>query len=672
MRVEMNHAPEGLTERGGRPKGPRPALVLLYLLAGFLFAQVHFQSTRESPQATLAALASGRAYPRFQRRVLVPLLARALSDALGLNLRFCFLLIEFAAAVGLLAAYGTFAARFIGDRVGRRLSFLLLYPLLWNSCVLARQYFPSETPAALLFVLGINCLMSRRTLWLWLVFGLACLNRETSLALALACLVARPAGEPRRTAVARAAGMALVWLAARAWLAASFPAPVGVAVWPSRVAYNLEFLRALGRLERYARPCLLLFGGAWLAAPFAWKRLPRPVKGLVLLALPYGLVVFWTDWLWRGESYPELVPIVFAPALFWLRAGLPAWGLRRRAAQSGEAGAAAPGWSRAFPTIAAWLGAGAAAERIRRLPWHWMAVCVLLAYACVRVHAAATVEFMDNTREALAMGYAPRPFQYRILVPWAAGEISRYAVVNLRTAMNAVNTAFVCLLLFAYRSYLTPLTGRRDASRLCFLILWPILFNYAALNRLYYPADLPGIAFFVVGAVCLRRRQWALYYAVFCLATFNRETSCFLTFLMLFTQWRRGRAGRLLAHAAAQFAIWAAIKVWLAWTFRDNPGPALFENQMHGNLQSVLRLLCLRPDALRYLLVFGLAWAAVPWALPRLPPFHRRALLVAIPFLVGMSIVGNLLEVRIYGELIPLVTAPAIVWVREKAREGAL
>ena len=49
--------------------------VLSYLLAAFLFTKVHLQSTRESPQATLEALASGTAQPFFRPRLLVPLLA---------------------------------------------------------------------------------------------------------------------------------------------------------------------------------------------------------------------------------------------------------------------------------------------------------------------------------------------------------------------------------------------------------------------------------------------------------------------------------------------------------------------------------------------------------------------------------------------------------------------
>ncbi len=38
----------------------------------------------------------------------------------------------------------------------------------------------------------------------------------------------------------------------------------------------------------------------------------------------------------------------------------------------------------------------------------------------------------------------------------------------------------------------------------------------------------------------------------------------------------------------------------------------------------------------------------------------KRLLLILVPFLVGMSIVGVMDEMRIYGEIIPLITASAL------------
>jgi hypothetical protein len=42
-----------------------------------------------------------------------------------------------------------------------------------------------------------------------------------------------------------------------------------------------------------------------------------------------------------------------------------------------------------------------------------------------------------------------------------------------------------------------------------------------------YLSDLAAVLFFVTGLICLKRDRLFAHYAVFVLATLNRETSCF-------------------------------------------------------------------------------------------------------------------------------------------------
>ena len=557
--------------------------VVSYLLAAFLFTKIHFQSTRESPQASLVALASGTAHPSLQHRSLVPPLAEQLARVLPIGLQGAYGFIEFVAVALLLVGYRRFLAEFLERRTATIFAPLLLYPMLWNQVGLSTQYFPSEVPATLLFMWGLNCIRSRRTALLYVVVLLACLNRETSPVLALACIAARPKRETWARTLTTATGVVVVWVCVRAvlvqWSLADPPRLLDTA----HVTRNLRFLGSVARFELHVRRYLLLFGGSWIAIPFMWRGLPQHVKWLSLLALPYGLAVFCTASLRHGGNFPELIPLLFAPALLWLREGMCTWGTKPR-------------------------HCGGAFVHLATRSWHWLLVALLTSYCCVRVHERATVEFMDNTRATFASGTAPKPFQYRALVPFLADQLRCTWGTGLRASMNGMNTLFLCVLLFAFRAYIRPIVGRRPAYGLCFLILVPILFNYCGLNNLYYPADLASIALFVLGALCMRRGQWPAYYVVFVLATLNRETSCFLTFLLLLTQWPRGRKGVVVLHCAAQLAIWIALKAWLAWVFRDNPGAAVFENQLRGNWGNALRLLKLDPTALQYLLTFGLLW----------------------------------------------------------------
>ena len=86
--------------------------------------------------------------------------------------------------------------------------------------------------------------------------------------------------------------------------------------------------------------------------------------------------------------------------------------------------------------------------------------------------------------------------------------------------------------------------------------------------------------------------------------------------------------------------------------YASNPGPGLFLNQFSNNL-------AILSDPLKAGLLlsnFGFVWIAVVFYFRFIKDhFVKRSLLVVFPFFCGMMIVGNLPELRIYGELIPVI-----------------
>jgi len=635
---------------------------LLCLLAGFMFTRIHFNSTLESARASLSALAAGTAAKPYQCRVLAPLVARGLVTVLPLDWRIACGSVEFAAVVGLLAAYRRLLVRLFSPSRSFLYALLLLYPMLWNLCLFPRHYSPDPVPAALFLVLGVNALLDRRLLTFYLIYLLACLNRETALVLAVASALFRPQGETWRATFARTGLLVGTWVCVMVCLSVIFLSNRGARFGTPHWRRNLALLWDLVRLRGDALPFLFILGGAWAPALVAWRRLDGLAKRLALLGVCTGLGMFFLDFAQNTANYSELIPCVFTASLVWLDVG------RRR--EEGDAACepcpaqTSHAWlGRVLPTLSLLVGSRRSiVVRARALPWRWLLLCALLSYTCVRVHARATVDFVVGSRSLLCAGQALRPFQYRVLVPFLGKWLAWATIMDLRASLNAINTLAVFVLVVSYRALLQSVVGERLSYMLNLAILAPILCNYCALGDLYYPSDLPAITFFVLGALCIQQRRWGLYYLLFVLATLNRETCCFLTFLLLFTQWRRMRSSALVGHCAAQLVIWAAIKALLAWRFQANDGVVMFENQVSWNLAHLAMLLTLRPTVLQYLLTFGLAWAAVPWAWRDLPDFHRRALFVALPFFASMSIVGRLTEVRIHGELVPVVTTAAVVW----------
>lgn len=593
----------------------------MYLLAALLFTKIHFRSVEPKSLATRTG-------------TLISRIASGVSTISAADLTVIHQIIEVLAVAALLFAFRASVSRLMLECSATVWSLLILYPMLLNHCVLAEHRSPSEIPAILFFVLALNCILAGRDLLLCVVFLLGCLNRESHLLVALVALVIRQPQERWTKALLRSAMLIAMWLCVRAYLRGSpwvgSPQP--------HFGDNLGLTVSALLLDPTTVRYLLAFGGAWLVLPFAWPHLPGQAKRLAWLVVPYGLVALWYARLAHGGSCPELIVPLATVAVLWLHREVDRW------PQTRATGCA------------------------RRMPLTWVIVCAAVACSCVLIHERATLDNLafDRSRVAVALGSAIRPFQYRILVPFMARQLWQSLGATLTGWMNVIDAIFVCALLIAFRAYLHPCVGRRASYPLCFLILVPILWNYCALNDYYYASDLPAIAFFVIGALCMRRGRWWAYYAVFILATLNRETSCFLTVLLVCTQWPRRRWPVLMGHCLGQLAIWIGVKLLLARAFATNPGAAVVEVHLWQNLEQIGELLTFDLARLQYLLAFGLAWAVIPFVWQDLPPFSRRACLVAIPYLVSVAIAGCVFEVRVHAELVPILTIPAAFWLHRR------
>jgi hypothetical protein len=193
----------------------------------------------------------------------------------------------------------------------------------------------------------------------------------------------------------------------------------------------------------------------------------------------------------------------------------------------------------------------------------------------------------------------------------------------------------------------------------------PYNFTYT----LWYPWDIPGVLFVTLGLVLLHGRRWTAYYAVFALATLNRETTYFLTLVYSLTALGRDDRATILRHVAAQGGIWLALKTALYLAFRENraQGMGLFDVQLLRNLRQLAR-----PDVLVTVLrSWGMLWIVAALGLRRIEDrFLRRALLASGVQLAILLLVGVVEELRVYGEIIPIVLA-AVVAIGRDAMAGA-
>lgn len=271
----------------------------------------------------------------------------------------------------------------------------------------------------------------------------------------------------------------------------------------------------------------------------------------------------------------------------------------------------------------------------------------------------------------LAEPAAATPFQYRVLTPWLVRALHSAVGGSLSplTLLRAVDVVALVGAWLALRSLARRLfASEADAHWTAFLALalLPFHFVFSREYPFWYAWDLTSFAVFSVGLALLERRAWLAYYVLFALGTLNRETTCFLTLVHATTAWKSTPRARLFAHLAAQVTLWIALKLALRELYTGSRGADIAQWTWRENWDALRD-----PASWRwYLLAFGGTWIPLVLFFRRIAsPWIRAALVACVPMLVGLFLVGVWTELRIFGELIPIVALGLTALVR--ARDGA-
>ena len=208
------------------------------------------------------------------------------------------------------------------------------------------------------------------------------------------------------------------------------------------------------------------------------------------------------------------------------------------------------------------------------------------------------------------------------------------------------------------------------SGALALLLFYALPFHYllARQTPLRFVWDMPAIAFFSFGLLALQRRCWAAYHVAFALGTLNRETTLFLAAMQLVTSWNGISRRAIVLHLLAQLSIWLAIKVALYHAFSANPRMGAIPNVLAQNFRALLT----PAAAFAVASTFGFLWIPVALFHKRVQDqFVRRALLVCVPYVLGGMYVGSIVELRVWGELIPLIALGAVEVIRSASSHSA-
>ncbi len=284
---------------------------------------------------------------------------------------------------------------------------------------------------------------------------------------------------------------------------------------------------------------------------------------------------------------------------------------------------------------------------------------------------------------------APRPYVERVLVPWlvraGVALTPQQLKANIEAGARRWYTRegkpdwlynypyefllvrfllFACLVGFAFAlRRLAQLTldvhpVAHDLVPAIALLGLPGLYGYGSM--LY---DLPALFLFTLGLVLIARRRLGLYAAVFVLALLNKETALLLTLVWVIVERRRLKFSHLALGAGVQVIAWLAVRGLLAWFFRNNPGDEialhLFRNfdvlviPRNWVLFRPITDWLVLPMGFNVLYVAGFIWALI--ALRRSAQFLNDAFWIALPLGVLSLLFGNVDEMRVYYELLPIV-----------------
>ena len=289
--------------------------------------------------------------------------------------------------------------------------------------------------------------------------------------------------------------------------------------------------------------------------------------------------------------------------------------------------------------------------------------CFLLAFLTALIHFRLTMEnHPAGSIISIVSSKAAPPFQYRLLSPLVAFGLWKILPFHLLHITYYLSLAILFFTYYYFYKYLKPNFSKTACLLGLFMMAASIAamstqrFNISTVNvvaknvGIRYLYDLSQVLFFLGLIHFLLQRRWAPWYALFALATLNRETTLLLLpamFLIL-----RGKEGfsKAAGHTAASFLLWVGIKFALYLLF---PG-RLGDNKIAENLA----VLSGKVGVLAYfnlLMVFGGMWIFAPLGIRRVPR-DMALLLITVPCAFAVFFVfANLFENRIYTELSVIV-----------------
>lgn len=294
--------------------------------------------------------------------------------------------------------------------------------------------------------------------------------------------------------------------------------------------------------------------------------------------------------------------------------------------------------------------------KLKKSGYYILVIIVAIYFTNNRIYSLA---YFISLEDFAALNY-DKPYLNRILIPFIVNCVTSQIPLNPRHLFEVTEFVSISLMIIFFRKYLS-LFIKSDflISIFSFSIvaMFPFLYNYQ-FHPYFVPYDTYSILFFIVASVFLYQKKWLLFYITFFIATFNKETTCFLSILFLIIYFDKIKTQFLVSHFAAQLGIWLLVKYIVFYFLRDRSGDQfilLFKENIELFTKSGSPLVLISRISI-LLGNFCFIWLVSVIGYKQLKnETLKRSLLLLFPFCIGMFLVGSVIENRIYGEMAPIV-----------------
>jgi|SRR4030095_393218 len=308
-----------------------------------------------------------------------------------------------------------------------------------------------------------------------------------------------------------------------------------------------------------------------------------------------------------------------------------------------------------------------------KIPWSFIFLYLFLSLSLCYLYHKKIVSPADwsapNSINAVSSFETAKPYQFRLLIPLLFLFFKPLASLYGKYLFSAYNTVVIFALLVIYNKLLCRyFINKKLLLWLAPVIFYPIMWNYLILNSTFQYYDFTAILMFTMGLYFIIKENFMAFVITFAIGILNKESAVYLVFAYLLFNYRSVFTFKIIIRTLILAVIMVCIKAGLSYIFRDNPG-GTFEIGYDANKEFIKSLFSNRLYMKSVFLNFGgmyiftvLLFITGAWK--KFP--DRRLImlnLAVIPYYILGIYFTYIIEVRVYTELIPMITTLFLVYL---------